>query len=211
MAQIFRPASNTLAKLTLFIGAVAPLATMIILSQFTRSPQVTRVNVPYEQPVPFSHEHHVNELGIDCRYCHTAVEKSASAGFPPTKTCMNCHQQMWISAELLKPVRESYATNVPIEWTKVHNVPHYTYFNHSIHVNKGVGCQSCHGATGLGIADLRMASRKYPDDASLKARIQNPAAFLPDSRMPKFEGVVAEQDYAPLLAYVRWLGKKGAE
>ena len=97
-----------------------------------------------EQPVPFSHKHHVSELGIDCRYCHTGVETSAVAGIPPTKTCMNCHQQMWVGAELLEPVRNSYKTNVPIEWTKIHNTPHYVYFNHSIHIGKGVGCVSCH-------------------------------------------------------------------
>jgi hypothetical protein len=106
---------------------------------------VTGAREVVEQPVPFSHKHHVSQLGIDCRYCHTAVEKSASAGFPPTKTCMNCHQQMWTSADLLAPVRDSWKTGTPIEWTKVHNVPHYTYFNHSIHVAKGVGCVSCHG------------------------------------------------------------------
>ncbi len=145
MAQIFRPASNTLAKLTLFIGAVTPLATMIIMSQFTRSSQVTRVNVPYEQPVPFSHEHHVTELGIDCRYCHTSVEKSAQAGYPATHTCMSCHSQIWTNSPLLEPVRESYVKNVPLKWTVINKVPDFVYFNHSIHIKRGVSCNNCHG------------------------------------------------------------------
>jgi hypothetical protein len=92
-----------------------------------------------------SHAHHVGQLGIDCRYCHTTVESSGFANVPPTKTCMNCHQQMWQGAELLAPVRESYKENKPIQWNRVHNLPHYVYFNHSIHVAKGVGCASCHG------------------------------------------------------------------
>lgn len=145
MAQIFRPASNTLAKLALVIGAITPLATMILMSQFTRSSQVTRVNVPYEQPVPFSHEHHVTELGLDCRYCHTSVEKSAQAGYPATHTCMSCHSQIWTNSPLLEPVRESYVKNVPLKWTVINKVPDFVYFNHSIHIKRGVSCNNCHG------------------------------------------------------------------
>jgi hypothetical protein len=105
----------------------------------------TEVGVPLEQPVPFSHKHHVGELGLDCRYCHSTVETSASAGFPPTHTCMTCHSQIWQNAKMLEPVRESYRLGKPIEWNRAYRIPHYVYFNHSIHVNKGVGCTSCHG------------------------------------------------------------------
>jgi hypothetical protein len=145
MPQVFPKYTNLLAR-TVLLGLPVLFGTGAVgLAAFYRSDYTTGAREVVEQPVPFSHKHHVSQLGIDCRYCHTAVEKSASAGFPPTKTCMNCHQNMWVGAEMLKPVRDSYATDKPIEWTKVHNVPHYTYFNHSIHVNKGVGCYSCHG------------------------------------------------------------------
>jgi NAD-dependent SIR2 family protein deacetylase len=97
------------------------------------------------QPVPFSHKHHVSGLGIDCRYCHTAVEQSAFAGIPSTSTCMNCHSQIWTNSPMLEPVRESYRTGQPLRWTRVHNLAEFAYFNHSIHVNKGVGCATCHG------------------------------------------------------------------
>ena len=98
-----------------------------------------------DQPVPFSHQHHVSGLGIDCRYCHTTVETSGFAGIPPTKTCMNCHAQIWTNAALLEPVRESYRSGRSLVWTRVYDLPDYVYFDHSIHINKGVGCASCHG------------------------------------------------------------------
>ena len=97
------------------------------------------------QPVPFSHQHHVAGLGIDCRYCHTSVETSSFAGIPPTKTCMNCHAQIWTNAALLEPVRESYKSGKSLVWTRVNDLPDFVYFNHSIHINKGVGCNTCHG------------------------------------------------------------------
>lgn len=144
MPQVFSAYSNPLARISLLLVPLIIAGTGVSLAAFYRSDYTTGRNEIVEQPVPFSHYHHVSQLGIDCRYCHTSVEQSASAGIPPTKTCMNCHQQMWTGADLLAPVRESYQTNKPIAWTKVHNVPHYTYFNHSIHVSKGVGCYSCH-------------------------------------------------------------------
>ncbi len=100
---------------------------------------------PIAQPVPFSHKHHVGQLGIDCRYCHTGVEKSAYAGIPPTETCMTCHSQLYTDQAMLAPVRHSLAENKPIEWNRVHDLPDFVYFNHSIHVNKGIGCTACHG------------------------------------------------------------------
>jgi Cytochrome c7 and related cytochrome c len=95
--------------------------------------------------VPFSHQHHVAGLGLDCRYCHTSVENSSFAGIPPTKTCMNCHSEIWTNADILEPVRASYRNGTPIWWTKLHDLPDYVYFNHEIHINKGIGCASCHG------------------------------------------------------------------
>ena len=143
--QVFPKSMNVVSRLSA-LGAPLLLAGGIVTgAAFYRSDYTTAAREVVEQPVPFSHKHHVSQLGIDCRYCHTSVESSASAGFPPTRTCMNCHQQMWTSADLLGPVRDGYKAGIPIAWNKVHNTPHYTYFNHSIHVAKGVGCQTCHG------------------------------------------------------------------
>ncbi len=145
MAQIFHPSTNTIARLSIF-GALFALGGLLWLVLFmNRSFYVTQVNVPREQPVPFSHKHHVSGLGIDCRHCHTSVEESAFAGIPPTKTCMNCHSQIWADAPMLEPVRESYRADESLEWTRVHDLPDFVYFNHSIHVKKGVGCETCHG------------------------------------------------------------------
>ncbi|MFN8443022.1 MAG: cytochrome c3 family protein [Caldilineaceae bacterium] len=145
MSQLFHPSANTFARVSIF-GAlffVAGLGAVGLV--IARSPYQTNVNVVQPQPVQFSHEHHVGGLGIDCRYCHTSVEKSSFAGFPPTHTCMSCHSQIWNDSPMLAPVRESYRTGIPIAWTRVHNLPDYVYFNHGIHVQKGIGCDSCHG------------------------------------------------------------------
>jgi formamidopyrimidine-DNA glycosylase len=145
MPQFFSRSANTIARLSIF-GIVAALATVMWLGYLiVRSPYETMQNVPREQPVPFSHEHHVGGLGIDCRYCHTTVEKSSFANIPATKICMNCHSQMWASSPTLEPVRESYRTGRSIAWTRVNDLPDFVYFNHSIHVHKGVGCETCHG------------------------------------------------------------------
>jgi hypothetical protein len=145
MAQIFRPSSNTLFRASLF-GAVFILAAAgWALSAYVRSPYATGVGVPIEQPVQFSHKHHVADDGIDCRYCHTSVEESADAGIPPTKTCMNCHSILFTESKILEPVRESWRTGTPIPWARVHRLADFVYFNHSIHVKKGIGCSTCHG------------------------------------------------------------------
>lgn len=145
MAQIFHPSTNTVSKLTIF-GAVFLIGGLLwLLAELNRSSYVTQANVVRPQPVPFSHKHHVSGLGIDCRYCHTAVEQSAFAGIPSTSTCMNCHSQIWTNSPMLEPVRESYRTGQPLRWTRVHNLAEFVYFNHGIHVNKGVGCATCHG------------------------------------------------------------------
>jgi hypothetical protein len=121
------------------------IALGVTLDQLQRSPWVTRQGQRPEQPVPFSHKHHVTGLGLQCQYCHTSVEKSSYAGIPPTKTCINCHAQIWTNAALLQPVRDSWATGESLPWIKVHDLPDYVYFSHEIHVNKGLGCASCHG------------------------------------------------------------------
>ena len=145
MAQIFHPSTNLIAKASIF-GAVFMLAGAAwIGDRVQRSPYVTEAKVAREQPVPFSHKHHVQGLGLDCRYCHTTVEESAFAGMPSTKTCMTCHSQLFTDAPMLEPVRESYRTNRSVEWRRVHDLPDFTYFDHSIHVAKGVGCSTCHG------------------------------------------------------------------
>jgi hypothetical protein len=145
MPQIFHRSFNTISRLTIF-GAVFILAALgWALHVLARSPYVTQTRVARAQPVPFSHEHHAGQLGIDCRYCHTSVEHSPFAGMPATKVCMNCHQEIWAGADMLAPVRESYRTGRPLEWQRVHNLPRFVYFDHSIHVAKGVGCVECHG------------------------------------------------------------------
>jgi hypothetical protein len=145
MAQIFHPFTNSWSKVSL-ICLVAFLAVIGAVGyRLSRSSYVTQVGVARPQPVPFSHEHHVKRLGIDCRYCHTSVETSAFAGMPPTKTCMNCHSHVWADSPMLEPVRESFRTGKPLEWTRVHDLPDFVYFHHGIHVQKGIACASCHG------------------------------------------------------------------
>ncbi len=145
MPQYFSRSANTFARLTLLAIFSAVVLTAALSYLIVRSPYETMQNVPREQPVPFSHEHHVGGLGIDCRYCHTTVETSSFANIPPTKTCMNCHSEMWATSPALEPVRESYRTGRSIEWTRVNDLPDYVYFNHSIHIHSGIGCTECHG------------------------------------------------------------------
>src|SRR5215469_7963189 len=149
MAQIFSGAANTIARFTLWGFAAAVGLAMWVGAMIVRSPYETRQEEPREQPVPFSHEHHVGGLGIDCRYCHTTVETSSFANLPATKICMNCHQQMWAVAPDLEPVRQSYRTGKSIQWTRVHDLPDFVYFDHSVHIHKGVGCSTCHGRVDL--------------------------------------------------------------
>ena len=145
MAQIFDRSSNALARASLVLTGLIVIALGVTLDQLQRSPWVTRQGQRPDQPVPFSHKHHVQGLGLQCQYCHVTVEKSSYAGIPPTKTCMNCHAQIWTNAQLLEPVRHSWATGESLVWTKVHDLPDFVYFSHEIHVNKGLGCASCHG------------------------------------------------------------------
>jgi len=145
MAQVFDRSSNALARASLVLTGLIVIALGVALNSLQRSPWVTKQGQRPDQPVPFSHKHHVEGLGLQCQYCHVSVEKSSYAGIPPTKTCMNCHSQIWIDSPTLAPVRQSFNTNSSIRWTKVYDLPDYVYFNHSIHVKKGVGCETCHG------------------------------------------------------------------
>ena len=145
MPQIFHRSANTVSKLSL-AGLLMVVGGLIFLAiLLARSSYVTRAQEFVEQPVQFSHRHHVKDDGIDCRYCHTSVETSPFAGIPPTKTCMNCHSQIWSQAPILEPIRASFREDRPIRWVRVHDLPDFVYFNHSIHVKKGMGCETCHG------------------------------------------------------------------
>jgi len=145
MSQIFPRSANAIAKSSLVgvLGLVLVVGGVVV--GLMRSSWATKQNEYVEQPLQFSHAHHVGGVGLDCRYCHTSVEKSSFAGIPPTKTCMNCHSQIWAQSPMLEPVRESLRTDKSIEWVKVNDLPDFVYFNHSAHVNKGVGCTTCHG------------------------------------------------------------------
>jgi hypothetical protein len=145
MAQIFQRSTNTIARVSIY-GAVIFIALLgYAVDVVNNTSYVTEVNTARPQVVPFSHKHHVGELGLDCRYCHSSVEVSSSAGMPATETCMTCHSQIWTNSSMLEPVRASYSSSKPISWTRVNAVPDFVYFNHSIHVAKGVGCTTCHG------------------------------------------------------------------
>jgi hypothetical protein len=145
LAQLFRPSADTFARVILVSILVLPFLAIGGAYALMRSPYITGQSITLNQPVPFSHAHHVGEVGLDCRYCHTSVETSAFAGMPPTTTCMTCHSRLFTNAEMLAPVRQSLAEGKPIRWTRVHRLPDYVYFDHSIHVAKGVGCSTCHG------------------------------------------------------------------
>jgi hypothetical protein len=145
MAQIFHRSTNFIARFSVFSALFLIGLALIAVLAVARSPYMTRQNISREQPVQFSHKHHVGDDGIDCRYCHTAVETSAVAGIPPTKTCMNCHSVLFNNAPYLEPIRASFRDDRSIEWVKIHRLADFVYFNHSIHVNKGVGCTTCHG------------------------------------------------------------------
>lgn len=145
MPQLFRPSANNIARGSLVVLVGVAVAGGLALDRLQRSPYVTREGVTFEQPVPFSHDHHVAAMGIHCKYCHTTVETSSFAGVPSTATCMNCHKLVWDDSPMLEPVRSSFRTGEPLEWTRIHDLPDFVYFDHSIHVAKGVGCETCHG------------------------------------------------------------------
>jgi len=145
MAQIFHRSANSIAKVSIVVALFGLSGIVWAAYRLNAGSFTTGVRISRDQPVPFSHKHHVGDDGIDCRYCHTSVETSAFAGLPPTETCMSCHSQLWTNADMLEPVRVSFRTGKSLEWVRVHDLPDFVYFNHSIHVNKGIGCSTCHG------------------------------------------------------------------
>jgi hypothetical protein len=146
MRQLFAPGADAILRLAILASVLGVISILVMAGFITESDYVTTVGVAPAQPVPFSHKHHAGELGLDCRYCHQQVETQATAGIPPTHTCMTCHSQIWTQADMLAPVRDSLDKNTPIHWIRVNRLPDYVYFNHSIHIDKGIGCSSCHGA-----------------------------------------------------------------
>jgi hypothetical protein len=192
--QIFPRSTNAISRATIFGAVFVVIAISLILYEIQGSPYITYAGVRKAQPVPFSHQHHVTGLGIDCRYCHTSVETSSFAGIPPTKTCMNCHSQIWTNAAMLEPVRASYRSGESIQWSRVNQLPDFVYFNHSIHVTKGIGCNECHGPVDqmplmYQEASLQMGwcldchrapeKRIRPRDQVFNMRYQQPSSSLP--------------------------------
>ena len=192
--QIFHRSANVLARASIYAGIFTLAGVLWACIQFQRSPYVTYAGIARPQPAPFSHEHHVAAIGIDCRYCHTSVETSSFAGIPPTKTCMNCHSQIWTNAAYLEPVRESFRSGKSLVWNRVNDLPDFVYFDHSIHVTKGVGCNTCHGPVDrmplmFNYASLQMewcinchrAPEKNlrPRDQVFNMRYQQPTTDLP--------------------------------
>lgn len=175
MAQIFSRKANTLAWLSLLAVVVVLLGALWMAGVLFRSEWVTLVNVPRGQPVPFSHRHHVGGLGLDCRYCHVSVQKAAFAGMPSTHTCMTCHSQIWKHSPMLAPVRASFRTGLPLRWTQVYNLPQYVYFDHSIHVDKGIGCETCHGRVDR--MPITMAHKAFWMQTCINCH-RNPRPFL---------------------------------
>ncbi len=158
MPQVFTKSADGVARFVVWGTLVASMAAAIVGTALLRSHFLTGVGEAMAQPVPFSHKHHVGELGIDCRYCHNGVETSASAGLPATEVCMTCHSQLYTNAAMLAPVRTSLVTGKPLRWQRVNSVPDYVYFNHSIHIAKGVACETCHGA----VDDMPLTARAQP-------------------------------------------------
>ena len=146
MGRIFPPWSNTFARVSILAVIFGLAGFAWVAGIIDRSSWIKDTEVPLNQPVQFSHQHHVGDLGLDCRYCHTTVEVSPFANLPSTEICMTCHSQIWTQSPMLEPVRVSWRDNTPIQWNRVNDLPDYVYFNHDIHVQKGVGCVSCHGA-----------------------------------------------------------------
>lgn len=175
MGQIFKPRANTIGRIALAVIAFIPIGILLLHAALMNSPWSTGENYTPQQPVPFSHKHHVTEDGIDCRYCHFSVERSAIAGVPPTEVCMSCHAHLWTDAKVLAPVRASYATGTPLHWQQVNRLPGYVYFDHSIHIAKGIGCTTCHGA--IGQMPLTYQARNLTMGWCLSCH-RNPAPYL---------------------------------
>lgn len=142
----FPPEANAVSRLSLVLLILFSIVALSFTMVYRHSPMATGEGAEIVQPIPFSHQHHVQGLGLDCRYCHSSVDKSSQAGFPDTATCLGCHSKIWADANMLAPIRESGRNKTPLHWFRVNRLPDYVFFDHSIHVNKGIGCVSCHGA-----------------------------------------------------------------
>ncbi len=175
MPQIFHPSTNTLSRVSIFAAVFVLSALILGLGILVRSPYATNEGVNVDQPIPFSHKHHVTDDGLDCRYCHTTVENSSYAGIPAVKICMNCHSQIFSSSPILAPVRDAFKNNKPIVWNRVYVLPDFVYFDHSIHVQKGVGCTTCHGQIDQMPLTAKAASLQM--EWCLNCH-RNPAAYL---------------------------------
>ena len=145
MAALFPPWANTVVRATLVAAGCTLVGVPVALMAWVRTPNATRRYQPVAQPIAFDHRIHVTGQRIDCRYCHFSVERAASAGIPPSTTCVACHSDTWMSSKELALVRSSLTTGQPIRWNRVNALPDFVYFNHAIHVAKGVGCETCHG------------------------------------------------------------------
>jgi hypothetical protein len=144
-SPLFPRWTNTVSRLSAALLLAIPAVALGTLMVYVRSPLGTFQGHPIEQPLEFDHRHHVADEGIDCRFCHHTVEESPSAGIPSTTVCVGCHAQIWNKSPYLAEVRELFFADRPIPWVRVHSLPEFAYFNHAIHVNKGVGCVTCHG------------------------------------------------------------------
>lgn len=193
MTQLFSPLADFVFRICLLVAVSSVLFFGVVAWAWWRSPWADGRGIVVDQPVPFSHEHHASELGLDCRYCHRGVEQSAFAGMPTTHTCMTCHSQLWTDAELLLPVRQSLARNEPLRWQRVHHLPDYVFFDHHVHVANGIGCTSCHGKVG----QMPLTMKAEPlsmswcldchRDPSARLRAQNrifDPVWLPDREHP---------------------------
>jgi hypothetical protein len=197
MAQMFSPAADGWIRLFMLGVGGAVIASVAFPVAFARTDWVTSRGMhPPPQPVPFSHKHHAGELGIDCQYCHSSVADSARAGLPPTYTCMSCHSQIWTNAMMLAPVRESFASNKPLNWHRVAQVPEYVYFRHDIHIVKGVGCAECHGAVQT--MPLTFRAKALTMEFCLDCH-RDPAPHLrPRDQVTNMTWAVADQERAAL-------------
>ena len=175
MRQLFAPGADAIFRLAILIVVVVVAGLFLVTAGFSTSAYVTGVGIAPDQPVPFSHKHHSGELGIDCRYCHQTVEHLATAGIPPTWTCMTCHSQIWKESAMLEPVRASLKNDTPLVWTRVNRLPDYVYYNHSIHIAKGIGCSSCHG----NMKEMQLTSKANAFEMSFCLNChRNPAKYV---------------------------------
>jgi hypothetical protein len=181
MRQLFAPGADAIFRLVLLTAAALVFAVSFGLIGYAHSDYAGNVGIAPAQPVPFSHKHHVAELGLDCRNCHAQAETSATAGLPPTYTCMTCHSQIWDQALMLGPVRASLANNEPLHWTRVNRLPDYVYFNHSVHVTAGVGCSSCHGQVDA--MQMTYAAKSFTMEFCLTCHRNPKEALRPQSEV----------------------------